>query len=80
MTIKLTKQIAGASVSILTIILDFTAQTFTDLSVNPSAAASRVGNWELEGRRLSLLRQGWEETVLSDEEAEIEDIFNKFAA
>jgi len=71
MKIKLTKQIAEASVSILTIILDFTAQTFTDLSVNPSAATSRVCNWELEGRRLSLIRQGWQETVIDEEKEKV---------
>ena len=71
MKIKLTKQIAGAGVSIFAIILDFTAQTFTDLSVNPNAAASRVCNWELEGRRLSLIRQGWQETVIDEEKEKV---------
>ena len=71
MKIKLTKQIKGSTAPALVIVLDYTAQTFSDLSGNPSAATSRVCNWELEGRRLSLIRQGWQETIIDKEKEKV---------
>ena len=87
MKIKLTKKIEGWTRPVRTIILDFTNQAFIDsdwldgaLTGKPQAVTIETNSSELRGRRTSLLQQGWQETVIYDEEDEIEDILNKFAA